>query len=243
MDGKSEVKVNPILPAEMHAKAMMEDSQTPQYDMSFFDYVMMRLNNFSGNNYIPRVVCSILTKEYIIIAARPKCCSDELELPEVAERLKKKGYYVDVEDDNIARLSNTMSMLICWDPLVSTVVNAKGQIADPKSFNLYMTAMQYIRAEEAMSELPVSIKEELVIEEVYTKKWVSIALVSETMRQEALIVGDFLWDKGYYVGIERNARRENTWTMFISWDHRIAVRKGEHAEDFAFNGRKPESWT
>lgn len=232
---------NMINPEAMHLKAQEENDMLPTYDVSFRDYVLMRLRNFSGNNYIPRVVCTVLTKEYIIIAARPKCLNDEDELPAVADELSKAGYYVEVDDEHIAKISNTVSMLICWDPTVKAAMQAKETLDNPHTFQLYVTAMQYIRAEQALSTLPMNIKDELLIGDVRTNKWVSLAVLTAEMYAEALLIGDFLWKKGYFVGIRENERRPGTWIMFICWDQYVVSTMGQHSAEFTFSG-KPGSW-
>lgn len=228
----------------MHSKAVSEESTVPSYGQSFEAYVLDRLRRFSGNNYLSRVICSVLTKEYIIISNRPHNVRDIEEMPIVADKLRStdRRFYVEVDDSNIAKASDTASMVICWDPKVKANYNAYIKLVEPRRLQLYNTVMQYIRAEESSQGLNLPLKDLIGIGDYTTAKWISVPVVAESMWLEALDVAEFLWEHHYFVSILSNARREGTWTMFVSWEPVIVQNITQHPEDYATPIAMPSSW-
>lgn len=164
-------------------------------------------------------------------------------LPSVAKDLESLGYYVEVDNTHVAQISQTSSMVICWDPMVNVAKKARDSFVDPSMFQLYITIMQYVRAEKSIEDLTINPKSEIQINGFITRKWVSISLVTADMYEEALAVGTFLWDNAYYVGICKDNRRRLAWTMFVCWEPSIVKTKGEHDEVFTFNGEIPKTWS
>lgn len=230
-------------PIVMHKASMrLVDASVDTADVPFRDHVLRTMETFSGLNSIPRFICNVLTREYMIFVTRKGYENDFAELHDLAQEFKLAGFYIEVEDSQAARVSNTVSLCFCWDPEVIRNGYAKRTLKNDEVFQLYITVMQYIKAEQSLHDFDAYEKDTLVVGNTGTKDWVSISLVSQQMYEEALSVCSTLWNLNYYAGIADNSRRKGTWTLFVSWDKNVVENEQYHDDDFTFEGSFPATW-
>lgn len=227
---------------DMHTLSVTADNILSESSLNFYLYILESIKKFSGLNSLSRIVCDIRTREYMIFFARKGHDKDIEDIPEIADRFQRAGYYVETDLDKVSVLSGTCFLLICWDPEVIKYNQLKSKITDEGDLEFYMTVCQYVKAEKNLLESYEDIKDELLINGCFTKKWVSISVINDDMYRHAMNIGKFLWGEEFYVGIIENKRRAHTWTLFVCWDDQIIQSKGDISETLEFHGSIPKSW-
>lgn len=229
-------------PEILHGQSSKIEEDVLFSDLDFMQYTLESLRKFSGLNAVPRVICDTVTREYITFSMRPQSYDTVEEIKKVADSYRAAGFYVEVDSSVDALASSTVSLLISWSPAVVQSNAAAKSLPHEENYQLYLLVMQYIRAEVSLEKLSMNNKGILCIGDTQTRKWVSISILSHTMYREVLPVCEILWKFGYYVGIAQNPRRDEAWTLFVSWDPAITKQRPEHDLQYSFVGKLPMGW-
>lgn len=227
---------------QMHMASELCEEETSRSSLNFYTYVLEVIKAFKGRNATPRVICNSMTREYLLFECRSGHEEDKYEMPDVYNRFVDAGFYCEHADSELHRKSNTSSLLICWDPKVIRNAVVRKILDDNDTYNLYLTISRYISAENLLPRAVRTSKDYLMIHGLCTQEWISLPLVTTSMFEDAIKVGDVLWKMGYYVGIRQDTRREETWTLFVCWDTAVTQYRGEPTACFEFTGEVPSSW-
>lgn len=246
-----------ITQKELHARAIYYDETYLCKLPPFLDYVYSRLEPSKGVNDVPRVVCGITTREYMVIPVRFQRKEDVDEAYAVVDSLRNVGYYAQVlgTAGDVIRYTQ-IAVLISWDPDVLDAAAAEYTLCDENSLALYNLIMQYVNAEKKVL-LQTELQEREVTDEdnsapagqvhmkfgdVWTSQWVCLSIISEATYNEIPVVGKYLWPQGYRMAVMPSTRREGTWVLFVTWDPAVIESMPEFTGNWDFVGEVPENW-
>lgn len=227
---------------DMHNAYLKTCADKRESSLGMYAYILEVLKKFSGMNAIPRVICDIVTQEYLRFQCREGHPKDLEEIPLIAKEFAKAGYYVELNNSDLDISTETVSFLFCWDSQVIENYEIKIMLPDPQDYSLYCTVLSYMNAEKRLPESTIDQKEEINIDACYTKQWTAVSIISSDMYNRAIRVGHLLWDRGKYIGIRKDPRKTECWTMFVCWDPRITTYRGEATQFLEFEGYVPKSW-
>lgn len=227
----------------MHDKAMYYRHTESVVYSTFADYAQQLLQSFKGESDTPRVVCGQVTREYMVIPVRSHREEDVDEAPELVKLLRNNGYYAQLLGTQGAMQYTSIAVMVCWDPDIVEAKAAEDALVDASSFNLYNIIMSYVKAERMLSSLPTDAKVKMVFNGVPTTSWVCLSILTQESYNEIPVVGRYLWNQGYRIGVEESTRRPGTWVLFVSWDPEVVASMPECTGDFRFHGQVPGNWS
>lgn len=228
---------------QCHKDSLLRDSLIKESPLNMYAYVLETFKKFSGQNAIPRVVCGIRTQEYLQFSCRPGHeVGDADSIPTIGKQFDKAGFYVEVHNSDMDRRTYTVGMLICWDPKVIFNASVQEFLSEPSIQSIYSNVMCYVNAEKNLPAVAKEQKQEILLFGCYTRDWVAIPIVSKDMYKHAQEVGRALRRYPMYVGLRKDNRRLDTWSMIVCWDEQIVQDMGPCSADLEFEGQVPKEW-